>query len=90
MYFVVADDYRVKTKEKEKRDKYLDLAREQKKLFNMRVAMILVVIGALGTVPKCLEWGVEVLEIGGRIDTIVQIGQNTLQETWRDLLSSIL
>ena len=38
-----------------KRDKYLDLARELKKLWNMRVMVISVVIDMLGTVPKGLE-----------------------------------
>ena len=36
----------------EKINKYLDLAREQKQLWNMRVTVIPVVIGALGTVLK--------------------------------------
>ena len=39
-------------KESEKRDKYLDLARELKKLWNMKVTAIPIVIGALGTVTK--------------------------------------
>jgi len=38
-------------KENEKLDKYLDLAREVKKLWNMRVKMILIVVGPLETVP---------------------------------------
>ena len=51
-------------------DKYLDLARELKKLWNMKVKVIPIVVGAHGTVPKGLEKG---LEIRGRIETI----QNT-------------
>ena len=35
----------------EKRDKYLDLARELKK-GNMKVTVIPIVVGALGTIPK--------------------------------------
>ena len=40
--FVVSADYRVKFKEskKKKKDKYLDLARELKKLWNMKVTVI--------------------------------------------------
>ena len=34
-----------------RRDKYLDLARELKKLWDMKVAVIPIVIGALGTIP---------------------------------------
>ena len=43
----------------EKRDKYLDLARELKKLLNMKVTIIPIVIGALGTVTKGLVQGLE-------------------------------
>ena len=48
--FAVSADHRIKLKECEKRDKYLDLARELKKLWNMKVTIILIVIGAFGTV----------------------------------------
>ena len=51
----VPSDHRVKLKEDEKMDKYLDLARELKKLWNMRVKVIPIVVGALGTVPINLE-----------------------------------
>ena len=46
--FAVLADHRVKLKESEKRDKYLDLARELKKLYHMKVAVIPIVIGTLG------------------------------------------
>ena len=36
------------------RDNYLDLARELKKLWNMRVTVIPIVIGELGTIPQAL------------------------------------
>ena len=45
--FAVPADHRIKLKEYEKKDKYLDLARELKKLWNMKVTIILIVIGAL-------------------------------------------
>ena len=45
--FAVPADHRIKLKEYEKRDKYLDLAGELKKLWNMKVTIIPIVIGAL-------------------------------------------
>ena len=68
--FAVPADHRVKIKENEKRDKYLDLARELKRLWNTKVTIIPIVMGALGTVPKGLEKGLETLVIVGRIDTM--------------------
>ena len=41
-----------------------------KKLWNMRVKVIPIVVGALGTIPKSLEKRLEDLEIRGRIETI--------------------
>ena len=43
-----------KLKECEMRDKYLDLARELKKLWNKKVTIVPIVMGALGTVTKGL------------------------------------
>ena len=68
--FALRADHRIKLKECEKKDKYLDLARELKKLWNMRVTIIPIVIGAFGTVAKGLLKGLEDLEVGGRIETI--------------------
>ena len=62
---LVPADHRIKLKECEKKDKYLDLARELKKLWNMLVTTIPIVIGAFGTVTKGLLKRVEDLE-GGR------------------------
>ncbi len=36
----------------------------------MKVTMILIVVGALGTVPKFIEKGLRELEIKGKIETI--------------------
>ena len=52
------------------KDKYLDLARELKKLWNMQVTIIPIVIGAFGTVTKGLLKRLEDLEVGGRVETI--------------------
>ena len=68
--FAVPADHRINLKESEKKDKYLDLAREIKKLWNMKVTIVPIVIGALGTVTKGLLKGLEDLEIGRRVETI--------------------
>ena len=82
MNFAVQVDHRVKLKGSKKKDKYLDLARELKKLWNMKVTVIPIVIGALVTFIRGLVQGQEDLEIRGRVVTmknysIVEIGQNT-------------
>ena len=46
-----------KLNKNEKKYKYLDFARELKKLWNMKVTIILIVIGALGTVTKKIKKG---------------------------------
>ena len=66
MDFTILADCKVKIKGK-KLDKYLNLARELKKLWNMMV--IPIVVEAFGTVPKNLEKGQGELEIRGRIET---------------------
>ena len=60
----------IKLKECEKKDMYLDLARELKKLWNMKVTIILIVIRVFGTVTKGLLKRLEDLEAGGRVETI--------------------
>ena len=85
---------RIKLKECEKKDKYFDLARELKKLWNMKVTIVPIVIGALGTVTKGLLKGLKDLEVDGRVETIqsttllrtARILRRVL-ETWGDLLS---
>ena len=48
MDFSISADHRVKVKENEKRDEYLDLARKlKKKLWNMKLMVISIVISAL-------------------------------------------
>ena len=54
MDFSFTVDHWVKLKESEKKDKYLDLAKELKNLSNMMVTIIPIVIGAFGTVTKGL------------------------------------
>ena len=68
--FAVPANHRIKLKECEKKDKYLDFARELKKLLNMQVTIIPIVIGAFGTVTNGLLKRLEDLEVGGRVETI--------------------
>ena len=90
--FATPANHRIKLKEK--KDKYLNLARELKKLWNMKVTIIPIVIGAFGTVTKGLLKGLEDLEVGGWVETIqmtallrmARILRRVL-ETWGDLLS---
>ena len=92
--FAVPVDHRINLKESEKKDKYLDLAREIKKLSNMKVTIVPILIGAFGTITKGLLKGFEDLEVGGRVETIqltallrtARILRRVL-ETWGDLLS---
>ena len=70
MDFAVPADHRVKWKESEKKDKYLDLAGELKELWNMKMTIIPIVISALDTVTKWLMQRLEDLEITGRVETI--------------------
>ena len=94
VYFAVPTDHRIKLKECEKKDKYLDLARELKKLWNMKVTIVPIVIGAFGTITKGLLKGLEDLEVGGLVETIqttallrtARILRRVL-ETWGDLLT---
>ena len=93
--FAVLADHRIKLKECEKMDKYRNPARELKqKLWNKKVTIIPIVIGAFGTVTKGLFKGLEDLEVGGPVETIqttallrtARILRRVL-ETWGDLLS---
>ena len=59
----------MKIKENEKRDKYLDLARELKMQWNVTVTGILIVTGARGTIPKGLVRAPKGLEIEVRAIT---------------------
>ena len=84
----------MKQKECEKKDKYHDLARELKKPWNMKVAIVPIVIGAFGTVTKGLWKGLEDLEVGGRVETIQRTALlktarilRRIPETWGNLLS---
>ena len=57
--FAVPADHRIKLKESEKKDKYLNLARELKKLWKMKVAIIPIGIGVFYIVTKGILKGLE-------------------------------
>ena len=94
MDFAVPADQRVKFKECEMRDKHLDFSTELKKLWIMKVTILPIVIGALGTVTKGLVQVQEDMEITRRVETIQIIAWlwsarilRRVLETWGDLLS---
>ena len=65
--FAVPYDTKFGEKEKEKMQKYQDLARELKKLWNKNVKVIPVVIGALGTTPSRLPKRLKEIGINTKI-----------------------
>ena len=71
--------------------KYLHLAQEMKKLWNMKVTIIPIVICTFGAVPKELIKGLKDLEIRRRVETIqtnyiIEIVPNT-EKSPGDLIS---
>ena len=77
--FAVPADHKEKLKESEKKDKYLNLARELKNLWNMKEIIIRIVIDSLGTVTKGLIKGGFGNKRTSRDHpnyTIAEIGQN--------------
>ena len=68
--FALPADHRINLKESEKKDKYLDFARELKKLWNIKLTTVPIVIVSFGTITKGLLKGIEDLEVGGQVETI--------------------
>ena len=93
MDFVVPADNRVKFKDGEKKDKYLDLAKGLKKLWNMKVAATPIAIGAFGTVTGRIGTRTGGLRNNRTSEenpnSIAEIDQNTEKSPgdWRNLLS---
>ena len=93
--FVVLAYHRIKLKECEKKDKILDLARQfKKKLWNMKVTIIIILSGVFDTVTKGILKKLEDLEVWGRVETpqiIVFLRTarilRIVLETWGYLLS---
>ena len=68
--FTIHADLRITMKEREKMDKYWDLARELKKQWNMKMMVLSIVISALRIELKALEKRLGELEVRGRIKSI--------------------
>ena len=92
--FAVPADYTVKLKECKRRDKFLNLLRELKNLWNMKVPIVSIVICAHGTVSKGLVQGLEDLKITRQVETAQTIALlrstrilRRVLENWGDLLS---
>ena len=95
MDLAVPANHRVKLKESETKYKYLNLAWGLKKLWNMKVTIILIVIGTFGTATDGLikDW-LEYLEIREQVETIQTTALlrsagilRSVLETWEDWLS---
>ena len=71
MDYVVLVENKVKLKG-EKRDYYLDLARELKELWNMKMTVMPIVVGALETIPKRLVKWLKDLEIRGQTTALLR------------------
>ena len=69
----VPGDSRVELKENENVQKYQDLARELRKLWQVKVKVVPVVVGALGTIPKALKKHLK--EIGTYVSVRVELLQ---------------
>ena len=65
--FTIPYDTRVDNEEVEKIEKYLDLARELKKVWNIKVAVVLLVVETLGKPPKALEKRLKTIGIETKI-----------------------
>ena len=94
MDFAVLADHKIKRKDCEKKDKYLDLARELKKTTEQEGDHYTNRDSYFGTVTKAILKGLDDSEVGGRVETIqttTLLGTARILridlETWRDLLS---
>ena len=73
-------DHRVEEKEKEKIDRYMDLATKMRIENHVKVEIIPIVIGAMGTIPKKLKSFIKVLGIpdiigGAQTSTLIGTGK---------------
>ena len=66
----VPGDTRVASKEMEKIEKYQDLARELRKIWQVKVKVVPVVVGALGTIPKALGKHLDEIGTNVRVDLL--------------------
>ena len=91
--FAVPANHMLNLKESERRNKCVDLDRELKKIWKLKVTVKPIVISVLGTVNKWLARGEEQVEIRRRVETIqtttslrsARIPRRVLETFW-DLL----
>ena len=88
MDFAIPADHRLKTKESKNIDKYLNHARELKKLWSMRVTVIPITVGALRINPKSLEKRLGKLKISERIKIIHTIALSKSARILRGVLET--
>ena len=68
--FAVPFDSRVECKEQEKIEKYQDLVRELKKIWNMPIVMVPLVIGTLGTISKQFKNNLKKIDIQTKLNEL--------------------
>ena len=66
----IPEDGRVRAKEDEKVEKYQDLAREVRKMWGVRIKVIPIVVGALGTIPLRLKENLRTIGVDTSIELI--------------------
>ena len=69
-WFAIPGDQNIAIKEQEKIDKYQDLRIELQKVWNVKVVVIPVVIGALGTMSKKIHHYIKQIDIPADIVSI--------------------
>ena len=75
--FAVPGDSRIDEKEKDKIEKYQDVGRKLRKIWNVKVKIIPLVVGSLGAIPK--QFGNRLKQIGitggtAQVQKIVLLG----------------
>ena len=68
--FAIPGDQNIAIKEQEKTDKYQDLRIELQKVWNVKVVVIPVIIGALGTMSKEIHHYIKQINIPANIVSI--------------------
>ena len=74
MDFAIPMNHHVKEKEEEKIDRYMDLAAEVRRQFRVKIVIVPIVLGAMGTVPAKLSKSLEKYDdVIGSLQTAVLI-----------------
>ena len=73
MHVAIQEDSGVKEKENEKVEKYRNLARELRRMWEVKTKVVPIVVGALGTVPLQLKGNLK----GIRVDISITLIQKS-------------